>query len=110
MIFITVKFTVRPERSEDWLDLVDDFTRATRDEPGNIFFEWSRSVDNPHQFVLVEAFRDGEAGREHVESAHFAAAMETMSYAIASTPQIVSTEIPGMDGWGAMGEVSPREA
>ncbi|GGR83242.1 antibiotic biosynthesis monooxygenase [Streptomyces aureoverticillatus] len=110
MIFITVKFTVRPERSEEWLDLVGDFTRATREEPGNLFFEWSRSVDNPHQFVLVEGFRDGEAGAAHVESAHFKAAMETMSYAIASTPQIVSTEIPGMDGWGVMGEVSPREA
>ncbi|MGA4840671.1 putative quinol monooxygenase [Streptomyces sp. G45] len=110
MIFITVKFTVRPERSDDWLDLVDDFTQATRNEPGNLFFEWSRSVDDPHQFVLVEAFRDGEAGREHVQSAHFAAAMDAMSYAIASTPQIVSTEIPDMDGWGAMGEVSPREA
>lgn len=109
MIFITVKFTVRPERSEEWLDLVDDFTRATRNEPGNLFFEWSRSVTDPNQFVLVEGFRDGEAGKEHVESAHFKAAMDTMSYAIATTPQIVSTEIPGQDGWNLMGEVSPRE-
>ncbi|KUF13406.1 MULTISPECIES: putative quinol monooxygenase [Streptomyces] len=110
MIFITVKFTVRPERSDEWLDLVDDFTRATREEPGNLFFEWSRSVDDPHQFVLVEGFRDGEAGAAHVESAHFAAAMDTMSYAIATVPQIVSTDIPGMSGWGEMGEVAPREA
>ncbi|MBB5936555.1 putative quinol monooxygenase [Streptomyces zagrosensis] len=108
MIFITVKFTVRPERAEDWLDLVADFTEATRSEPGNLFFEWSRSVTNPHQFVLVEAFRDGEAGREHVESAHFKAGTDAMSYAVAETPQIVSTEIPDMDGWGQMGEVSPR--
>ncbi|MFI1966964.1 putative quinol monooxygenase [Streptomyces pathocidini] len=109
MIFITVKFTVRPEHSEDWLDLVDGFTRATRQEPGNLFFEWSRSVDNPHQFVLVEAFRDSEAGRAHVESEHFGAAMDAMSYAIAETPQIVSTEIADSDGWGRMGELSPRE-
>ncbi|MFI7103550.1 putative quinol monooxygenase [Streptomyces sp. NPDC050161] len=110
MIFITVKFTVRPERSDDWLTLVDDFTRETRQEPGNLFFEWSRSADDPHRFFLVEAFRDGEAGRLHVESTHFKAAMDTMSYAIATTPQIVSTEIPGSEGWGLMGEVSPRSA
>ncbi|MFE0178214.1 putative quinol monooxygenase [Streptomyces sp. NPDC059002] len=110
MIFITVKFTVRPERSEGWLDLVDGFTQATRQEPGNLFFEWSRSVENPHEFVLVEAFRDGDAGREHVESAHFRTAMDDMSYAVATTPQIVSTEIPDMHGWGAMGEVTPRHA
>ncbi|MBD0671843.1 putative quinol monooxygenase [Kitasatospora sp. NPDC091335] len=108
MIFITVKFPVRPERVDGWLDLVDEFTRATRNEPGNIFFEWSRSVDDPNEFVLVEAFRDGEAGKEHVESAHFAKAMEDLSYAVAAKPRIVSTEIPGMDGWAEMGEITPR--
>ncbi|AJT69040.1 putative quinol monooxygenase [Streptomyces chattanoogensis] len=108
MIFITVKFTVRPEHSDNWLDLVDGFTQATRREPGNLFFEWSRSVDDPHQFVLVEAFRDGEAGKEHVESEHFKAAMDAMSYAVAGRPQIVSTEIPDMQGWGEMGEITPR--
>ncbi|MFF3001872.1 putative quinol monooxygenase [Kitasatospora sp. NPDC057940] len=108
MIFITVKFAVRPERADDWLSLVDDFTQATRREAGNLFFEWSRNVDNPNEFVLVEAFRDGDAGREHVESAHFTKAMEDMSYAVATKPQIVSTEIHGMDGWAEMSEVSPR--
>src|SRR5215475_4016568 len=103
MIFITVKFTVRPEHGANWLALVDDFTQATRREPGNLFFEWSRSVDNPHQFVLVEAFRDAEAGGDHVASVHFKAAMDAMSYAIAETPQIVSTEIPGLTGWDRMG-------
>ena len=43
MIFIAVKFTVRPEHDADWLDLVRDFTEGTRNEPGNLFFEWSRS-------------------------------------------------------------------
>ncbi|WP_156727615.1 putative quinol monooxygenase [Streptomyces apocyni] len=110
MIFITVKFHVRAEYADKWLDLVDDFTRATRAEPGNLFFEWSRSVDNPHEFVLVEAFRDSEAGKAHVEAEHFKAGTEAMSYAVAETPRIVSTEIPEMDGWGAMGEVTPKTA
>ncbi len=48
VIFIVVKFPVRPDRSDKWLPLVADFTTATRAEPGNIFFEWSRSVDNPN--------------------------------------------------------------
>ncbi|MEV7185068.1 putative quinol monooxygenase [Kitasatospora sp. NPDC093102] len=108
MIFITVKFPVRPERADDWLSLVDEFTRATRREPGNLFFEWSRSVDDPNEFVLVEAFRDGDAGKEHVESAHFAKAMEELSYAVSAKPRIVSTEIPGLDGWAEMGEITPR--
>ncbi|MBA2554941.1 MAG: antibiotic biosynthesis monooxygenase [Geodermatophilaceae bacterium] len=107
MIFIVVKFTVRPERSDEWLALVDDFTQATRAEEGNLFFEWSRSVDNADQFVLVEAFRDGAAGGAHVNSDHFKAAMSWMPDVVARKPDIVNVEVP-QDGWGEMGEITPR--
>ncbi|MCC3769989.1 putative quinol monooxygenase [Streptomyces sp. UNOC14_S4] len=107
MIFIVVKMNVRPEYRDKWLDLVGDFTRATREEPGNLFFEWSKSVDNPNQFVLVEGFASREAGDAHVNSAHFKEAMDNMAEAIATTPQIVSTEAPG-NGWSAMAELTPR--
>jgi quinol monooxygenase YgiN len=106
MIFIAVKWTVRPERSDEWLALVEDFTKGTRAEPGNIFFEWSRSVDDPNQFVLVEAFADGAAAA-HVGSEHFKTAMRWMPDVVASRPQIVSVQAPG-EGWGEMAEVTPR--
>jgi quinol monooxygenase YgiN len=107
MIFITVKWTIRPERSAEWLSLVEDFTQATRAEPGNLFFEWYRSVANPDQFVLVEAFADGAAGGEHVGSDHFKAAMAWMPDVVAEVPEIVNVEVPG-DGWSRMAEVTPR--
>ena len=75
MIFIAVKFSVRPAVAEQWLARVAPFTAATRAEPGNVFFEWSRSVDRPNQFVLLEAFRDRAAGEAHVHSEHFQAAI-----------------------------------
>lgn len=106
MIFIVVKFTVRPERSEDWLGLVEDFTQATRQEPGNLFFEWSRSVETPDQFVLVEAFESPEAGAVHVNSEHFKTAMAWMPEVIAQTPEIVNVEIPS-NGWAQMAELTP---
>jgi quinol monooxygenase YgiN len=108
MIFIVVKWTIRPERSGEWLTLVNDFTQATRGEPGNIFFEWSRSVDNPHQFVLVEAFQDDAAGA-HVNSDHFKAAMAWMPDVVADTPEIINFQIPG-EGWSRMAEVTPSPA
>ncbi|HEY6422158.1 MAG TPA: putative quinol monooxygenase [Pseudonocardiaceae bacterium] len=106
MIFVVVKFTVRPDRSEDWPAFVDDFTRATRQEPGNIFFEWSRSVDTPNQFILIEAFESREAGEAHVNSDHFKAAMVRIPEAISKTPEIVNVEVPG-DGWAQMAELAP---
>lgn len=109
MIFIVVKFPVRPERSDDWLSIVKDFTAATRAEPGNVFFEWSRSIDDPNEFVLLEAFRDSDAGAAHVNSEHFKAAMASLPAAIAATPQIVNVEVPGT-GWSQMAELQPATA
>ncbi|MDT4933938.1 MAG: hypothetical protein QOK11_1830 [Pseudonocardiales bacterium] len=109
MIFIVVKFSVDPGKSEDWLSLVADFTASTRAEPGNLMFEWSRSVDDPNQYVLVEAFRDGAAGEAHVRSDHFKAAMASLPDAISRTPDIVNVEAPG-SGWGEMAELRPRKA
>ena len=107
MYFIVVKFPVKPELSDQWMDLVDGFTRATRAEPGNLWFEWSRSLEDPNEFVLVEGFRDDDAGSAHVNSEHFKAAMAWMPDAIAATPKIINVQTAG-EGWSAMAELQPR--
>lgn len=109
MIFIVVKFTIRPDKADEWLSLVDEFTQATRGEDGNIFFEWSRSVETPNQFVLVEAFVDSAAGGAHVNSDHFKNAMAWIPEVIVTKPEIVNVEVPG-DGWGEMAELTPATA
>jgi len=108
MILIVVKFPVRPEYSDQWLSRVADFTNGTRGEPGNVFFEWSRSADDPNEYVLVEGFRDGDAGSAHVNSEHFKTAMAWMPDAIAATPKIINVQTPG-EGWSAMAELQPRQ-
>ena len=82
MYFIVVKFETKPEFTDQFMDLVGPFTSATREEPGNLWFDWSRSVENPAEFVLVEAFLDDEAAGAHVQSAHFAAGLEAMRPAL----------------------------
>ncbi|NRQ50461.1 putative quinol monooxygenase [Aeromicrobium stalagmiti] len=104
MIFIVVKFRTKPEWTDRWLEHVRPFTEATRAEPGNRWFDWSRSVDDPDEFVLVEAF-DDDAAEAHVTSAHFQEAMATMPQALQQTPLIVSQTVD-QDGWGEMGELS----
>ena len=104
MIFIVVKWTPKPEHVEDFPNLVADFTKATKAEPGNLFFEWSRSLENPSEYVLVEGFRDGDAGGEHVNSEHFKTFVAGAPDILASTPLIISDSISA-DGWGEMGEI-----
>jgi quinol monooxygenase YgiN len=102
--FIVVKFQTKPEWTDRWLDLVADFTKATRAEPGNLWFDWSRSVDDPSEYVLVEGFADDGAG-PHVSSEHFKRAVTEMPQALVRTPQIISRRVDG-DQWEPMGEVT----
>ena len=108
MIIINVRFPVLPEHAEQWPELSRDFTEATRAEPGNRWFTWSRSLDDPNEYVLLEAF-DDDAAEAHVGSDHFAKATAEMPQWLASTPQIINTVVPD-DDWGLMGEmqVEPR--
>ena len=105
MILIVVKFKTVPEWTEKWLDLVDDFTQATRAEPKNLWFDWSRSSDDPSEFVLVEAFED-DGAVPHVQSDHFKQAMQDLRPALAETPHIVNTTIEGVTEWSRMGELT----
>lgn len=104
MIFITAKFAVKSEHAERWPEISRAFTEATRAEPGCLWFDWSRSLDDPHEYVLVEAFRDGAAGGAHVQSDHFRAAQDELPQYLAATPRIVSIEVP-QDDWSELGEM-----
>ena len=108
MIFITAKFRVLPQHADEWPDIVDDFTRATRAEPGCLWFDWSRSLADPTEYVLVEAFADADAGGAHVGSEHFRTAQRTLPPYLAETPRIVNATIP-QDDWSLLGELAVPE-
>ncbi|MGV1010126.1 MAG: putative quinol monooxygenase [Dermatophilaceae bacterium] len=104
MIFITARFPVKPEHADDWPALTRTFTDATRSEPGCLWFDWSRSLEDPTLYVLVEAFRDGDAGAAHVGSEHFATATGQLPAYLVRTPDIVSVTVEG-DSWSQLGEM-----
>ena len=105
MIFIAARFRVLPEHADQWPEISGEFTRATRAEPGCLWFDWSRSLADPAEYVLVEAFRDGDAGSAHVQSAHFKQAQRTLPPYLARTPRIVNVTVP-QDDWSLLGELA----
>lgn len=102
MIFICVKWKIKPEHADDWPALAGEFTEATRAEEGNLFFEWSRSVEDPNQYVLIEAFRD-DAAEAHVTSEHFTKAQAELPQYVVETPEVRNMQIPG-EHWDRLGE------
>ncbi|MCW2701668.1 MAG: uncharacterized protein JWQ45_3203 [Blastococcus sp.] len=108
MILIVVKFPVRPDRAEEWSGVAADYARAVQAEEGNLFFEWSRSLEEPDTFVCVEGFRDASAGASHVGTDAFKRFVDSAPDLVAAQPQIIYVDAPDVSGWGPMGEIRPR--
>ena len=104
MIMSVVRHPIRARYADEWPDLAAAFTEATRAEPGNICFDWFRSVQDPNLYLLVEMFQDRAAGDTHVASDHFKAAMGQMGHAYSGMPEVVYAEVDA-DGWSSMAEV-----
>ncbi|WP_030013375.1 MULTISPECIES: putative quinol monooxygenase [Micrococcales] len=103
MISIIVKFHVTADSADAFPSITREFTEATRAEPGNKWFQWSRNVEDPQEYVLIEAF-DDDAAEAHVSSDHFAKGLEAMRPHLVETPKILSRQIEG-DDWDLMGEL-----
>ena len=104
LIFITAKFRILPENADAWPQISAAFTEATRAEPGCLWFDGSRSLADPHGYVLVEAFGDGDAASAHVTSDHFRAAQRDLPPHLSRTPDIVNFTVPS-DDWSELGEL-----
>lgn len=103
MYLIVVKFPVKPEFAEQWRDIVNEYTLATESEAGNLWFEWSRSIKDPNEYVLVEGFSD-DGAEPHVRSEHFAAMRKELPRYLSATPKIISRKVDG-EGWDEMAEL-----
>ena len=108
MIFIAAKFRVLPEHADRWIEIAEEFTSATRREPGCLWYDWSRSVEDPTEYVLLEAFRDEQAGAAHVQSEHFRQAQQQLPPHLAETPRIINATLP-QDDWSLLGELAVPE-
>jgi quinol monooxygenase YgiN len=106
MIFIAARFRVLAEHADDWPAITRSFTEATRAEPGNLWFDWSRDLEDPQEYVLIEAFQDDAAGA-HVQSDHFKQAQAELPAYLVVTPRIVNFAVEGTE-WSELGELAVK--
>ena len=103
MIMSIVRHPIRAKYADEWPELSAEFTTATRAEPGNICFDWFRSVEDPNLYLLVEMFRDRAAGDAHVNSDHFKKAQAELPQYVQETPLIRNWQ-DQQDDWDRLGE------
>lgn len=105
MLTITIRFRVRPEWCDRWLDLVAEFTEVTRAEEGCAWFWWSRSVEDPCIFYLLEGHRE-ESVAAHLTSPLVPKITKEWPQALAATPTMLRASVPGA-AWEPMDDLLP---
>ncbi len=106
MILITVQTKLTPGSADAYLEANRPFLEATRQEPGNKWYQQFRSVDDPDTILTLEAFDDAAAGEAHVNSEHFQdhLAHNATKPLVAEVPDIIYLDVPDRDGWDKMAE------
>jgi quinol monooxygenase YgiN len=51
--------------------VIEELTAPSRAEPGNVFYQAQRAVDDPRLFYLYEQYADEAAYEAHMDSEHF---------------------------------------
>lgn len=81
MLVVHVHVRVKPESVEAFKNVSMTNARASLREPGIARFDVVQLQDDPTRFVLVEAYRTGDAPAAHKETEHYKQwrdAVETM--------------------------------
>ncbi|GAA1387887.1 hypothetical protein GCM10009613_24410 [Pseudonocardia kongjuensis] len=107
MILIVLKAQIRPDKRDEWLSGISEYKKNVNSEPGNISFDYHENVEKENEFVIVEVFRDGDAGTAHVNTDHAQTFFPFMSTVVSEKPKINYQDIDG-DVWNEMAEVTPQ--
>ncbi len=103
MFAIWVAMRVKPDRTEDFLQAVEEDGRGSReDEPGCLRFDVLQSQEDPQQYFFYEVYRDEAALATHRTMPHYQGwAKFVESGGLEAPPTITrtSTVFPTDDAW-----------
>lgn len=95
MIIVSGTIVMNPDRVERATELTAELVAATREEPGNIEYEFFSALDDPGRFHLHEAWESQEAIDAHSASAHLATFFGAAAELEISKVEITQYEVAG---------------
>ena len=107
MILIVLKVQIRPEKRDEFLAGVKQYTADVRTEPGNISFDYYAGGEDPNEFAIIEVFADGDAGAAHVATDHAQKFFPFLATVVSERPKINYQDLDG-EAWNEMAEVTPE--
>jgi len=79
MLVVHVHVHVKPGMAEAFKEATLANARESIKEPGIARFDLVQQPDDPHRFVLVEAYRTAEAPAAHKETRHYQTWRDTVA-------------------------------
>ena len=92
MIIQLVRVSIRPERRDRWLEVIQRNAALTRAEKGCEGYQFAEDLETPNNFVIVELWADLEAVKSHFR-AQFESLMTALGDVFAAPPQAFIHEI-----------------
>jgi quinol monooxygenase YgiN len=93
MVIQLVRVSVKPDRREKWLELIQANAAQTRDEDGCESYEITEDIEASNTFVLVERWRDLDAQYEHFRNPKFEELMGALGDVLAAPPEVSINEV-----------------
>ena len=99
---VTDRWTVKEGREQQVEDAILGLVEPSRGEPGNLFYQANRDVDDPRVFFFYEMYADRAAYEAHGTSEHF----QRLGHDTA-IPLLESREREFYDTYGPLEERAP---
>lgn len=98
MITFIAHLRVRPENAEALEALLTEVGARTRDnEPGVVYYEFGKSVDEADTYVMIEVYRDAAAQAAHMASPWVRESLPRSASLIDGPPQVRQYVSPGAE-------------
>ena len=68
---VSAKWRAKEGKEERLLEVIREMTPPSRAEPGNVFYQAQRSLEDPRLFYLYEQYVDEGGYQAHQDSEHF---------------------------------------
>ena len=102
MDILLVEVSVKPERLNDFLDLIKyDAEHSENDEAGCLRFDVLQDTEDQHKFYYYEVYKDEAARMAHRETPHFKKYAEESADMMAApvVRHIVRNVVPADAAW-----------
>jgi quinol monooxygenase YgiN len=68
---VSAHWRAKPGREQRVAEVIAELTGPSRAEPGTLFYQAHRSLDDPRLFYLYEQYVDEAGYQAHMDSEHF---------------------------------------